>query len=271
MRVDKYGGTSMAQPHVVLERLQGSDPVVVVVSAPGKDIERAGTYVSGNGGVKMTDLLLQGDLEAAMLRAKEVAGRAGLAPEQMGDILQQFDDWLERYDDSQAGRVAAGEYFSGLLVAAATGRTMLDPRELVAIRADQTPEVDVSVAALRRVIDTRRRYVLPGFYGHDVTDASRIEVLGRGGSDTTGALAALALRASYYNLSDVDGVYTADPRRDPTARRFDNMSYSRMEALALDGANVLHHEVSAILRGQGCETIVASTFGATGQTRITDS
>lgn len=81
--------------------------------------------------------------------------------------------------------------------------------------------------------------IIAGFQG--VTSNNRITTLGRGGSDTTAVAIAAALRAERCDIyTDVDGVYTADPRVVPAAKKLDQISYTEMLELAAQGAKVLH-------------------------------
>lgn len=81
--------------------------------------------------------------------------------------------------------------------------------------------------------------VVAGFQG--ITDDNRITTLGRGGSDTTAVALAAAVDADRCDIyTDVDGVYTADPRVVPMARKLDAISYEEMLELAAQGAKVLH-------------------------------
>lgn len=81
--------------------------------------------------------------------------------------------------------------------------------------------------------------LVTGFQG--VNDNGDVTTLGRGGSDTTAVALAAFLRADFCKIyTDVDGVYTADPRKDPNAVKFSRISYDDMLSLARSGAKVLH-------------------------------
>ncbi|MFG0331422.1 MAG: aspartate kinase [Phycisphaerales bacterium] len=90
-----------------------------------------------------------------------------------------------------------------------------------------------------RELDAGRIVVVAGFQGVD--DAGSITTLGRGGSDTTAVALAAALHSEVCEIfTDVDGVYTADPRRAPSARKLSRISYDEMLELAVLGAGVMH-------------------------------
>ena len=108
--------------------------------------------------------------------------------------------------------------------------------------------VRVSTERIRRELDKRRIVVVAGFQGIDRNDD--ITTLGRGGSDTTAVELAAALKADRCEIySDVDGIYTADPRLVTGAVRLDSIDYGDMLHLALHGSQVLHsRSVEAAMR-----------------------
>ncbi len=98
----------------------------------------------------------------------------------------------------------------------------------------------ISTARIRRLLDEGHIVIAAGFQGidedHDIT------TLGRGGSDTTAVALAAVLRADQCEIyTDVDGVYTTDPRILPEARRVEQISYDEMLELASLGAGVMHN------------------------------
>ena len=97
----------------------------------------------------------------------------------------------------------------------------------------------IDTERIRRELDDRKIVIVTGFQGIDENDD--YTTLGRGGSDTTAVALAAALQADACEIyTDVDGVYTADPRKVPTARKLDEISYDDMLHMALNGAQVLH-------------------------------
>ena len=99
--------------------------------------------------------------------------------------------------------------------------------------------VDVKTDKLKEKLDQGYIVVAAGFQG--VTPDGEITTLGRGGSDTSAVAIAAALKADYCDIyTDVDGVYTADPRVVSSASRLDKILYSEMLELARVGAKVLH-------------------------------
>lgn len=99
-----------------------------------------------------------------------------------------------------------------------------------------------SIAAekIHKELDAGKIVIVAGFQG--VTESGAITTLGRGGSNVTLVAVAAALKADLCeNFTDVDGIFTADPRLVPTARKMDTISYDEMLELASLGANVLHN------------------------------
>ena len=98
----------------------------------------------------------------------------------------------------------------------------------------------IATERIHEQLDTGRIVIIAGFQG--VTEAGHVTTLGRGGSNVTLVAIAAALRADVCeNYTDVDGVFTADPRLVPTARKIPAISYDEMLELASLGANVLHN------------------------------
>lgn len=99
--------------------------------------------------------------------------------------------------------------------------------------------VDIKTEKLKKNLAEGKIIVVAGFQG--VTEDGEITTLGRGGSDTSAVALAAALNAERCDIyTDVEGVYTTDPRVVPTASRLDEISYEEMLELAHAGANVLH-------------------------------
>ena len=109
--------------------------------------------------------------------------------------------------------------------------------------------------------------IVAGFQGRSVH--GEVTTLGRGGSDTTAVALAAALGAESCEIySDVDGVYTVDPRIVPTAQQLDEISYEEMLELAQQGARVLHAEAVAFAQQHQVEIVARSTFGGNAGTYI---
>lgn len=151
-------------------------------------------------------------------------------------------------DAVQARVLACGEQLSVLFVAAQLRSRglrvqLVDPTALIRTRGpvlESTPlleQIDALGAPLRELpVDV---ILMPGFFGAD--EHGTLTLLGRNGSDYSGALLAYALNAEQCEIwTDVDGVYSADPRRVPQAKLLDALSYEEAMELSWFGAKVLH-------------------------------
>jgi aspartate kinase len=213
--VQKYGGTSVGSPEriqavaarVARARKRGDD-VVVVVSAMGHT----------------TDELIG--------LARNVAGHADSVHEHPREM-----DML----------LSAGERISMALLAMAIREQGVDARSLTgsqaAIITDETHTsariVDVRADRVRETVQGGCVAIVAGFQG--VSTAREITTLGRGGSDTTAVALARALGADRCEIyTDVDGIFTCDPRRVPDARIIPQVSHDEMVELAQSGAQVMH-------------------------------
>jgi aspartate kinase len=112
-----------------------------------------------------------------------------------------------------------------------------------------------------------RVVIVAGYQG--VSREKEVTTLGRGGSDTTAVALAAALEAEVCEIcSDVDGVFTADPRIVSGARKLSELSHDEMQALALAGAKVLNAQAVEFARDRGITIHARSTFGAGTGTRV---
>src|SRR5687768_1301150 len=108
--------------------------------------------------------------------------------------------------------------------------------------------------------------IVAGYQG--VSYKREVTTLGRGGSDTTAVALAAALDATCEIYSDVDGVYTADPRVVPDARRLAEISYEEMQELAESGAKVLNAQAVEFAKEKGIAIYARATSGSDGETVI---
>jgi len=109
-------------------------------------------------------------------------------------------------------------------------------------------------------LDAGKVVIVAGYQG--VSYSREITTLGRGGTDTTAVALAAALDAEYCEIcSDVDGVYTADPRIAKDAKRLDSLSHDAMVALARHGSKVLNQDCVQYASQQGVAIFAKATFG----------
>lgn len=117
----------------------------------------------------------------------------------------------------------------------------------------------IDTERIRHELESRKIVIVTGFQG--VNKYDDYTTLGRGGSDTTAVALAAALRADKCEIfTDVDGVYTADPRIVPGARKIQEITYDEMLELASSGAKVLHNRSVEMAKKYGVELVVRSSL-----------
>jgi aspartate kinase len=207
--VQKYGGTSMGS----VERI---DHVASKVAAARERGHQIVVVVSA----------MSGETDRLMKLAKSVSPRPD--PRELDQML------------------STGEQVTIALLAMALEKRGVQARSYlgsqVAIRTDQAyGKARIRHIDAERLLDDCKAGIVPvvaGFQGVD--DDGNITTLGRGGSDTTGVALAAALNADECQIyTDVDGVYTTDPRVEPRARRLDRITFEEMLEMASLGSKVL--------------------------------
>ena len=170
----------------------------------------------------------------------------------MGDTTDELLELAEQVSPLPPGReldmlLTAGERISMALLAMAIASLGLEARSFTGSQAGVITDsvhgkariIDVTPGRIRGALDDGAVAIVAGFQGVS-QDTKDITTLGRGGSDTTAVALAAALSAEVCEIyTDVDGVYTADPRLVPTARKLDRISYEEMLEMAACGANML--------------------------------
>ena len=239
--VQKYGGSSVADANSikrvakrVAEAKRAGHDVVVVVSAMGDT----------------TDELI--DL------AQQVTP---LPPQREMDIL-----------------LTAGERISMSLLAMAIHNLGVDAKSFTGQQAGVITDeaygkariIDVTPSRIRDTVARGSVAIVAGFQGVNPS-TNDVTTLGRGGSDTTAVALAASLKADVCEIyTDVDGVFTADPRIVPTARKLDRVSYDEMLELAASGAKVLVLRCVEYARRYGVPIHVRSSFTTHTGTFVTD-
>ncbi len=131
--------------------------------------------------------------------------------------------------------------------------------------------IDVTPGRIRKALDAGDIALVAGFQGVS-QDTKDITTLGRGGSDTTAVALAAALNADVCEIyTDVDGVYSADPRIVPTARRLDAITYEEMLEMAASGAKVLMLRCVEYARRYNVPVHVRSSYSDKPGTTVTGS
>ncbi|MBP3255558.1 MAG: aspartate kinase [Clostridia bacterium] len=118
---------------------------------------------------------------------------------------------------------------------------------------------NIDTSRIKKELNENKIVIIAGFQGID--DNLDITTLGRGGSDTTAVAIAAAVSAKEcYIYSDVEGIYSADPKRVDTAKKLDNISYEEMLEISNEGAKVLHNRCVELARKYKVPIIAKSTF-----------
>jgi len=229
--VQKYGGTSVGDTdrirgvadRIVRAREQGQD-VVVVVSAMGEttdDLLDKASDITPAPEPRELDMLLTAGERIAMSLLAIAVNARGCR--------------AASYTGSQAGIITDTQH----------GKARI---------------VEIRPARIKESLDAGNVVILAGFQG--LSTEYDITTLGRGGSDTTAVAMAAALGAEVCEIyTDVDGVFTADPRTHPEARRIDRISYEEMLELAAAGARVLQLRCVEYARRHGVRIHVRNSLG----------
>ncbi|MES2092737.1 MAG: aspartate kinase [Actinomycetota bacterium] len=229
--VQKYGGSSLADAESVkrvakriVETRKAGNEVVVVVSAMGDTtdelLDLAGQVAPIATGRELDMLLTAGERISMALLA--------MAIKSMGQEARS-------YTGSQAGLSTDARHGSARIV-------------------------DVSPTRVRAALDVGAIAIVAGFQGFN-RGTGDITTLGRGGSDTTAVALAAALDAEVCEIyTDVDGIFTADPRVVPSARKIDRITSEEMLELAAAGAKVLYIRAVEYARRHGVTLHVRSSF-----------
>lgn len=126
---------------------------------------------------------------------------------------------------------------------------------------------DIDTSRIEKELDKGQIVIIAGFQG--INSNMDITTLGRGGSDTTAVAIAAKLKAEKcYIFSDVDGVYTADPRQTKVAKKINTLSYKEMLDIADEGAKVLHNRCVEVGEKFNIPIVAKSTFNSNEGTTI---
>ncbi len=227
--VQKYGGTSIADAEKIKNvarrvgaRRDKGDDLVVVVSAMGKT----------------TDQLI--------------------------DLAYQMSD--EPEDREMDVLVSTGETVSSSLMAMALRSMGYPAISLSGAQAGIGTEarygrariLSIDPERIHKELKEGKIVIVAGFQG--ICEEMDITTLGRGGSDTTGVALAVGLKADKCEIySDVDGIYTTDPRVEPNARKLKEINYEEMLELATYGARVMHNRAVELGKVYNMPILVASS------------
>ena len=238
--VQKYGGSSVADvariravaERIVQTRREGKD-VVVVVSAMGNttnELLALAAEISPSPGRRELDLLISVGERVSMTLL-------AMAIQELGEPAQSFTG-------SQSGIITDTQHVAATVV-------------------------EVRPHRIRRALDEGQIAIVAGFQG--VSRTGEVTTLGRGGSDTTAVVLTAALGAEYCEIcSDVDGVYTTDPRIMPKARKLSQITFEEMLEMASAGAKVLQTRSVAMAMRHNVHLQVRSSFNDEPGTLVVD-
>src|SRR5438270_1453076 len=222
-----------------------------------------GTSVAGIERIRHVAQLVKREAEAGHQLAVVVSAMAGET-----DRLVQFcREASSLYDPREYDVVvASGEQVTSGLLAITLQGMGLNAKSYMGwqlpIRASghAAALIDhIEAEVLERVFGENGIAVIPGFQG--VTEAGDVATLGRGGSDTSAVALAAAMNADRCDIyTDVDGVYTTDPRIVPRARKLDRITYEEMLELASVGAKVLQTRSVGLAMRERIPVRVLSSF-----------
>ena len=202
----------------------------------------------------------------------------------MGDTTDELVDLATQVSPLPPGReldmlLTAGERISMALVAMAIANLGLEGRSFTGSQAGVITDsahgkariIDVTPGRIRGALDEGAIPIVAGFQG--VSQGGKdITTLGRGGSDTTAVALAAALGADVCEIyTDVDGIFTADPRLVPSARRIPRISYEEMLEMAACGAKILMLRCVEYARRYGIPVHVRSSFSNRNGTWVTEA
>ena len=236
--VQKYGGSSLATVEklkqvaakIVATRREGFG-VVVVVSAMGNstdDLLGLAREVSSNPPKRELDMLLSAGERISMSL--------------MSTAIADLGEEAISFTGSQCGIVTTDSHANARII-------------------------DVRPFRVQDELEAGRVVIVAGYQG--TSYRREITTLGRGGSDTTAVALAAALGAEHCDIySDVDGIYSADPRVVPTAQRLDEIGYEEMQELARLGARVMNAQAVEFARRRQISIWARSTFGEGDGTRV---
>ena len=236
--VQKFGGTSVADSgrlrrvaQIITDTYKAGNQVVAVLSAQGDT----------------TDELIE--------KAREI---------NPGASTREMDMLLSTGEQISVALCAMAVEALGFPVVSLTGWQAGVVTNTVSMNA-RIKKVDTE--RIESELDARRIVIVTGFQGINRYDD--VTTLGRGGSDTSAVALAASLHADLCQIyTDVDGVYTADPRLVPHARKLDEVTYNEMLELATLGAQVLHNRSVEMAKKYNVSLEVLSSFSGNPGTKV---
>jgi aspartate kinase len=242
-----------------------------------------GIVVQKYGGSSVADAEGIKRVAQRVIESKRAGNDVVVVVSAMGDTTDELIDLAQQVSPLPTGReldmlLTAGERIAMALLAMAIGNLGQKARSFTGSQAGVITDsvhgrakiIDVTPGRIERALEEGDVAIVAGFQGVS-QDTKDITTLGRGGSDTTAVALAAALHADVCEIySDVDGVFTADPRIVPTARKRDRISYEEMLEMAACGAKILHLRCVEYARRYNMPVHVRSSFNQNQGTWIAD-
>ena len=212
-----------------------------------------GLIVQKFGGSSVADAEGLKRVAARIVATKKAGNQVVVVVSAMGDTTDELIDLANQVSPIPPGReldmlLTAGERISMALLAMAINNLGFEALSFTGSQAGVITDsthgkariIDVTPGRIREAIVSGSIAIVAGFQGIS-QDTNDITTLGRGGSDTTAVALAAALEADVCEIyTDVDGIFSADPRAIPAARKLSTVTYEEMLELAAAGAKVLH-------------------------------
>jgi aspartate kinase len=240
-----------------------------------------GTVVMKFGGTSVADPDKLKNVARRLVAAREDGSRVVAVLSAMGTTTDELLDLAHQVSERPSPReldmlISVGERISCALAAMAIHDLGHEAISLTGSQAGIVTDtvhgkakiVDVRARRIHEALDANRIVLVAGFQGVSA-DSFDVTTLGRGGSDTTAVALAAALGAHVCEVyTDVDGVYSADPRLVPNARRLTVLSFEEMLEMASSGARVMATRSIEVARSHNVRLHVRSTFNDTEGTWI---
>ena len=251
--------------------------------AADERVPHAGTVVMKFGGTSVSGPERLKAVAQRLVGAHEAGNRVVGVLSAMGDTTDELLDLARQVSEHPDPReldmlISVGERISCALAAMAIVDLGHEAISLTGSQAGIVTDtvhgkakiVEVRARRIHEALDAGRIVLVAGFQGVS-SESLDITTLGRGGTDLTAAALAAALGADACEIyTDVEGVFTADPRIVPNARKLGAVSYDEMLEMAASGAKVLQLRSVEFARNHGVRLHVRSTFADAGGTWITE-
>ena len=243
-----------------------------------------GLVVQKYGGSSVADAESIKRVARRIIDTKTLGNEVVVVVSAMGDTTDELRDLAQQVSPLPPAReldmlLTAGERISMALVAMAIADLGHQARSYTGSQAGVITDsahgkariIDITPGRIRQALDDGAIAIVAGFQGVS-QDTKEITTLGRGASDTTAVALAAALGADVCEIyTDVDGVFTADPRIVPTARRIERITSEEMLEMAANGTKVLHLRCVEYARRYGMPVHVRSSFSRREGTWVIDS